>query len=84
MDAEHVGRLVRKHLAASAEHESLRVGRRRLAVEARVVAREGVDADALAQQRLAEDEVPLGVGVQVGHGDTEEREGVVGEFFPQQ
>ena len=42
-------------------------------MEARVVAREAVDAHALPQRCLAEDEVPRRVGIQVLHRDAQQR-----------
>src|SRR5438105_11912798 len=64
LDAEHVRRLVRQHLAAPAQDAmSIAVGKRR------EVAREAVDADALTQRGLPEDEIPRRLRIQIDHRD---------------
>src|SRR5438105_6237022 len=72
LDAEHVRHLVRQYLAAPLQQE--RSGSARLRViEARVVARKAVDADALMKRSLSEHEIPRRIWVQVFHRDTQDR-----------
>jgi hypothetical protein len=77
--AEQVAGLVRQYLATPAQHERLLAARVRLAVEGWIVTRETVNADPLAQGRLAKDKVPRRLGVEVLHGDRQDAEGVGGE-----
>src|SRR5207253_6105509 len=62
LDAEHVRSLVRDHFAASACDP--------------FVSGERIHADAIAQRRLSENEIPRWIGIEIDHGDSEHAVGV--------
>src|SRR5437667_12565926 len=67
--AEHVTGLMNEYFAASPEQDRFVVGTAALAVKGRIVPREAVNAHALMERRLTENEIPGRVGIKRVHGD---------------
>ncbi len=75
-EAEHVAGLVREHFAAPPQQERLIILRARFAIKRRIVSGETVNADAIAQRSLPEDEIPRRLGIKIFHRDREDTERV--------
>src|SRR5262249_51031261 len=71
VNAEHVSGLVRQHLTASPQHDAGAV-RGVFTVEMRIVANKAVNAHTVSEQRLAKNEIPAGIGVQISQSDSEQ------------
>src|SRR5262245_9780735 len=70
VNAKHVSCLVRQHFAASPQHDAGTV-RGVFTVEMRIVANKAVNAHTVSEQRLAKNEIPAGIGIQILQSDSE-------------
>lgn len=65
LDPEHMTRFVRQNFQTAPEHQHARVRAGSLAIEPRIVTGEAVNAHTVPSRRLAEDEVPTRVRLEI-------------------
>ena len=78
LDAEHMTGLVGQNFATAPVHQLARVRGSSLAIEARIVTGEAIDAHTIPKGRLAEDEVPTWARIEIRHRYAQQRESVFG------